>query len=550
MIGPRHVLTASHCFPRTVDTWQGTTPLAQISYPDPAGTGAQVFVGNVVGAISHLSSDAEVLLLDRDTGIEPVRVLDEPIDSWVGRRVFASGYGNVPSGSNGAWLTITGFLTDGRRYNYGSATEAGLCAGDSGGPDFAFLSGRWYVVGIHKSAGCAPSSSSSTRLDRGVAMWIRSLVPVRDSIQWDARRPYFAPVTTTNGTTLLGQTPYGLTTGVMSPAALQLSLGRTETAYADFDGDGVGDLLTLGPRRMTIYKSGNFAATPWYDWNGDVTGVGRSTQWSEQLGLGNMAVADFNGDGRADILRTDVNGTRLILSNGTTLNDAPVPVDVANSRVYENTVTVADFSGDGIADAMFQDASGARFYFGQAGTAGLSVLKSTNSTLVRGSAHVTPGRFVTKTGLARDLIVASSSSGTQLWVSNGSASGVSFTIPWTRTDLRPNENAYHVGDTNGDGLDDLLISNPSGSYLYQATGTTTSPWIPNTWSNTGVKIENSDFHFANFDGPTSLGGAGDGKADLWIIRPEGSYGYKGTTSGLIPNAWFYPEYSYQHFRIH
>jgi Trypsin/FG-GAP-like repeat len=540
IVGPRHVLTASHCFPRTADNWQGAQ-IASLTatYPNPANPAATVFVGNVVGILSYLSSDAVITLLDRDTGIEPVRVLDEPIDTWVGRRVFSSGYGSVASGSNGAWLTITSLLSDNRMYSLGTSTENYVCGGDSGGPDFVSLQGRWYVAGIHKAGTCGPTGSLSTRLDRGVATWIRSIVPVRDSMQWDAGRSYFVALNTAAGTSVLGQTTLGLSPYSASLASQKLSVGRVETALADFDGDGIDDVLALTPRRFTVYKSANFSATPWYDWNGDPGGTGQATAGVEQLGFGSMAIADFNGDNRADILRTDVNGTRLILSNGTTFVDAPVlPADVSNSRIYETTVTAADFNGDGIADAMMQDATGARFYFGQSGTAGLSALKGLNTSMKRGAAHVTPGRFTST--FKRDLIVATTT-GTTLWVSSATASSITMTSAWTRTDLKANETAYHAGDTNGDGLDDLIISNPSGSYLYQATGNSANPWIANTWSNAAVTIETTDFHFANFDNTSYTRANGDGKADLWIIRPEGSYGYKGAASGLIGNYFVAPQ---------
>jgi hypothetical protein len=83
-----------------------------------------------------------------------------------------------------------------------------------------------------------------------------------------------------------------------------------------------------------------------------------------------------------------------------------------------------------------------------------------------------------------------------------------------------------VGDFNGDGKSDVIISNASGTYWYYSTGTGT--WN-NAYSRTDLPWHDHLFTPADFDG--------DGKSDMIIWNSSGSYWYYSTGTGTWNNAY-------------
>src|SRR5436305_9973728 len=69
------------------------------------------------------------------------------------------------------------------------------------------------------------------------------------------------------------------------------------------------------------------------------------------------AVADFNGDGRSDILFQHENGDLLAWEmNGATI--VPGSGEIANPGLSWHVSGIGDFNGDGRADILFQHDSG------------------------------------------------------------------------------------------------------------------------------------------------------------------------------------------------
>jgi hypothetical protein len=218
-----------------------------------------------------------------------------------------------------------------------------------------------------------------------------------------------------------------------------------------------------------------------------------------------VAVADFNGDGRQDLVTANIyaDNVSVLLGNGDGSFAAKMDYTTGAAPV---SVTAADFNGDGNQDLATANSSG----------------DSVSALLGNGD-----GTFATKTdyaiGLGVESVAAADLNGDgkqDLVTANWSASTVSvllgngdgtFTAKTNYpTDLRPNSVA--VADFNGDGNQDLVTAN--------STTPTTGNIIAD---NVSVLLGNGDGSFAAKTdyttgfGPESVVAAdfnGDGNQDL------------------------------------
>jgi FG-GAP-like repeat/Abnormal spindle-like microcephaly-assoc'd, ASPM-SPD-2-Hydin/FG-GAP repeat len=134
--------------------------------------------------------------------------------------------------------------------------------------------------------------------------------------------------------------------GTFQPAATYTISGVSFYALADFNGDGKPDILAVGG--STIYVLLN---------NGDGTfGAPVSIAFSTNV-PGVIAIGDFNGDGKADIsvpVAAPQNGSSavsILLGNGDGTFQPPI-----NSSDYvttPNSAQVADLNGDGKLDILW-----------------------------------------------------------------------------------------------------------------------------------------------------------------------------------------------------
>jgi hypothetical protein len=220
------------------------------------------------------------------------------------------------------------------------------------------------------------------------------------------------------------------------------------TFTADFNGDGKADLLT-GNGTLSLG-------------NGDGTfKLGTPVPGSP------LAVADFNGDGKPDILEQGTGTLLILLGNGDGTFQAPVSTP---SGANLAAVIAADLRGNGKVDVIGLFNGMLMIYLGKGdGTFASGVPYNTGTTL--NNALTTVGDF---NGDHKADIVVSTSPGSSLgqeivFLGNGDGT---FHSPVTSAGVYIPASVA-VGDFNGDGKADLLINSGEtsigGSTIFPAT---------------------------------------------------------------------------------
>ncbi|MBL1083059.1 VCBS repeat-containing protein [Streptomyces actinomycinicus] len=277
----------------------------------------------------------------------------------------------------------------------------------------------------------------------------------------------------------------GLLTFAASPATAADSF---KVATADFNGDGIGDIATSA---ATAYVSGHRSAGQVVVTYGTATGVSsakRTTISQNTSGVpgtaeagdlfgGDLAYADFNGDGYDDLavgamsekVGTDTNGGGLAIlwgsASGLTGKGIDVPDPAPSSHdFWGKTLAAGDFDGDGKAD-LAVGASAATLYLYKGGftTAGAYGSRTTVKPPIQSGTNDYPYGPLNLTagdvnGDGRtDLVVDGYETETQYgWNTNywlpGTASGLSGS---SAEALKPGI-ITAIGDINGDGFGDIV----------------------------------------------------------------------------------------------
>ena len=185
----------------------------------------------------------------------------------------------------------------------------------------------------------------------------------------------------------------------------------------DFNGDGLTDMLYVSKNPSfpngIVLSDGSGLNTPLQSWGNAYLGI----PWS--AGLYNIIVADFNGDGKADILlqRKTAGDNYLLLTEdgGVGAISQTIPHDQAGIEWSgdQHRIIAGDFNGDGKADLFFQSLDA----------------KGLNAVV-----------------LADDLGQFTAAAPAQSW--NDGYAGFNWAL---------SEANVYAGDFNGDGMADLLV---------------------------------------------------------------------------------------------
>jgi len=236
-------------------------------------------------------------------------------------------------------------------------------------------------------------------------------------------------------------------------------------AVGDFNGDGIPDLAV-----SNIDLASNVGTVEILLGNGD----GTFSPISSYGGIAVGDVADFNGDGKLDIVVSSYSGVTILLGNGNgTFSPTSTP-PVINQGLY----AVADFNGDGIPDLL----TGSGVLIGD----GTGNFASTPLSLpVTLSGSVALGDF-TGDGIP-DLAMVTGTPGTGT-ILQGNGDGA-FTVAGTFASGSNYPDGIAADDFNGDGLMDLaLISNSSPDGLGTAVNMLSEETQSSSASLSGVTL--------------------------------------------------------------
>ena len=226
--------------------------------------------------------------------------------------------------------------------------------------------------------------------------------------------------------------PSNLPSVIQCPALLSV-------AVADFNGDGNPDIA------VTNYSETS-AGLSLLLGNGDGTFRSAINYSLNGIASGPLVAADFNGDGKPDLLVGNV----ILLGNGDGTFQAPLPI--SNSPSFQ-TIVVGDFNGDGKLDVVIANPF-LQIAFGNGDGTFQPFSPIMNGTFV-GSPLVL-GDFNGDGNL--DLVV-SVNNGTSVLLGNGDGTFQSpISLPFAG-------NLIAASDFNGDGIADLAIANSNSNIV-------------------------------------------------------------------------------------
>jgi hypothetical protein len=361
-------------------------------------------------------------------------------------------------------------------------------------------------------------------------------------------------VDASNGNGVLGTAALTSETGAGFAGSSLLTVASQNSGNsvftADFNGDGIPDLVILGSGISVLLGNGDgtFTAAPSPsaflpgaiavgDFNGDgipdLAVAPALDEGTTEVLLGNgdgtftnaggilennnntvtsnaIAAADFNGDGKLDLVETCASSNEqpcnllLILSgngDGTFTQSCMTPLAFAGSQ----SMAVGDFNGDGQPDAAVinSGANGVNVFLNGGGclSAAASPATGANPSSIAAADFNGDGKL--------DLAVANSgSNNVTILLGNGDGTFTAAASP--ATGMAPNSLA--VGDFNGDGVPDLAVANAGSSnvaiLLGNGDGTFTAATSPA--ADTGsTSVTAADFN-------------GDGKEDLVVANSRDS----------------------------
>jgi len=331
-------------------------------------------------------------------------------------------------------------------------------------------------------------------------------------------------VDASNGNAVLGTAALTSETGAGFAGSSLLSvasqnIGNT-VLTADFDGDGIPDLVILGSGISVFLGNGDGTFTAAPSPSADLPGA--------------IAVGDFNGDGIPDLAVApafDEGTSEVLLGNGDgTFTNAGGILENDNNTVTSNAIAAADFNGDGKLD-LVETCSG-----NEAPCNNLLLILSGNGDGTFTQYCMTPLPFAGSQSMAVGdfngdgqpdaAVINSGANGVNVFLNGGGCLSFVYTMPATGD----GPTSIAAADFNGDGKLDLAVAN-SGSnnvtiLLGNGDGTFTAAASPAT----GMAPNSLAVGDFNGDGVADLAVANSGSSNVTILLGNGDGTFKAATS--------------------
>jgi FG-GAP-like repeat/FG-GAP repeat len=222
----------------------------------------------------------------------------------------------------------------------------------------------------------------------------------------------------------------------------------------DFSGDGLPDVVALSTVQPTVSQNPSNIKT----YLATSAGVYASpVSTADGFNPLYLASADLNGDGLMDVVTASSDDGALgVFFNNKTSPGSFNPAIVLNSP-GASQVAIADMNGDGLADIVSADFNVSLFVQTSPGTFAAPISLYTN-----GANWVTLGDL---NGDGATDVALTDSVGVKVLMHTGAASSTTFAAPMTVFTQSPNFNVVGgniiaIGDVDGDGLNDLVITDP------------------------------------------------------------------------------------------
>jgi hypothetical protein len=285
--------------------------------------------------------------------------------------------------------------------------------------------------------------------------------------------------------------------GFGPPLALPVAGGSSIQVAGDFNGDHITDLaiLNAGTSTIQIFLGTGEPATPF-------SAGATLTTGSTPVGL---VTGDFNGDGILDLAVAASDGVEVLYGSGGGAFLSYVSTSIGGAA---SSLAVADFNKDGYPDIVAVSGTTLSILISNGAAMTFNVGLFTPTTLGSGALAAGVGDF-NNDGLADVVVVTSAGANVLLNTSNLAAVTPTYSFAAPVIYAAGNgPNAVLIKDVNGDGNQDLLITNFTDGTVSVLTGTGTG-----TFSVLGA--------FAVGPAPTSIASSdfnGDGISDLIVTN--------------------------------
>ncbi|MHC5536888.1 FG-GAP-like repeat-containing protein [Singulisphaera rosea] len=305
-----------------------------------------------------------------------------------------------------------------------------------------------------------------------------------------------------------------------------------------------GNQTILGANNPTIAGT-TTSGTASGGWNLGLTRPLTFSNSSIQPSLGEYGYstyynADFNDDGKPDILAVNTTGPQILLNTtpaGSTTPTFRSAYSYSNSNAGLAPAIIADFNGDGMPDFALSCANGLIVFLNTT-TSGSSTITFQADTLVSGDDNWDFGPLVAVTlnGSSQlpDIAVAIDNGASLRVFMNNTVSGsdsLSFTSQTVTLGESTVLNQVVVGDFNGDGSPDLAITSWDASVLVLINTTVAGATTASFGAPTSFTIPNDSLNMAAY---TVVGDFNDdGKVDLAISEGIEASGYPGYLDILL-----------------